>query len=88
MRKGKSSLFQHNWNQNIRDDGGLIILKLVKIWSNILLNLYRWGPYFIEPLVIGLDKVSDTEYKPVIATYDSIGTYQPSETFEVVGTGS
>ena len=31
------------------------------------------GPYFVSPIVAGLDKVSDTEYEPVVCNYDSIG---------------
>ena len=50
--------------------------------------LYRWGPYFVSPIVAGLDKVGEGEYKPVIMTYDSIGTPQPADTFEVGGTGT
>ena len=37
--------------------------------------------------MVGLDKQEDGSHKPIIATYDSIGTFQPSETFEVGGTG-
>ena len=48
----------------------------------------RWGPYFVAPVVVGLDKISDTEYKPVICTYDSIGYRQHTNPFEVAGTGS
>lgn len=32
---------------------------------------HRWGPFFVNPIVIGLD-VNDN-YKPYCATYDSIG---------------
>ena len=49
---------------------------------------YRWGPYFVSPIVAGLDKVGDGEYRPSIMTYDSIGTPQPADTFEVGGTGT
>ena len=31
------------------------------------------GPYFVSPVIAGLDKVSDTEYTPVVCNYDSIG---------------
>lgn len=47
----------------------------------------RFGPYFVSPVIAGLDKISDTEYKPVICTYDSIGYRQHSDIFEVAGTG-
>ena len=47
----------------------------------------RWGPYFVSPLVAGLDKEGD-QYKPVICTYDSIGYREHSGNFEVAGTGA
>ncbi len=42
----------------------------------------------MAPVIAGLDKVSDTEYKPVICTYDSIGYREHNGEFEVAGTGS
>ena len=48
----------------------------------------RFGPYFVSPVVCGLDKVSETEWKPSICTYDSIGYREHSDIFEVAGTGS
>ena len=56
--------------------------------SNHFLTLFRWGPYFVGPLVAGLEKVGENEYKPVISSYDSIGCHQTQSTFEVGGTGS
>ena len=50
--------------------------------------MFRFGPYFVAPVVAGLDKISDTEYRPVISTYDSIGYNQHSNKIEVAGTGS
>ena len=38
----------------------------------------RFGSYFIQPIVAGLDKQKDGTYEPVIATYDSIGTLEKS----------
>jgi 20S proteasome alpha/beta subunit len=35
--------------------------------------MYRFGPYFVAPVIAGLDKKSDDVYEPVICTYDSIG---------------
>ena len=46
------------------------------------------GPYFVSPVVAGLDKISDTEYTPVVATYDSIGCKDMGGDFQVAGTGS
>ena len=49
---------------------------------------FRFGPYFVAPVIAGLDKVSDTEYIPTIATYDSIGYRQHSGLFECAVTGA
>ena len=49
---------------------------------------FRFGPYFVSPVIAGLDKISETEYKPVICTYDSIGYREHSDIFEVAGTGA
>ena len=46
------------------------------------------GPYFVSPLVAGLDKVSDTEWRPVVANYDSIGCMDTGGSFQVAGTGT
>ena len=50
--------------------------------------MIRFGPYFVSPVIAGLDKISETEYKPIITTYDSIGYNEHSGTFEVAGTGA
>ena len=42
----------------------------------------------MSPVIAGLDKVGENEYKPVICTYDSIGYREHSGDFEVAGTGS
>jgi len=49
---------------------------------------FRFGPYFCSPLVCGLDKISETEYKPIVFSYDSIGTREESGFFETAGTAS
>lgn len=48
----------------------------------------RFGPYFVAPVIAGLDKVGEGEYKPTICTYDSIGYREHNGQFEVAGTGS
>ena len=53
----------------------------------MLVSFYRFGPYFVSPVVCGLDKVSDTEWTPVVATYDSIGCKDERGPFQVAGTG-
>jgi 20S proteasome subunit beta 3 len=47
---------------------------------------HRWGPYFVNPIVVGLD-VTDN-YKPYVATYDSIGCLTQSGEFQVAGTSN
>lgn len=54
---------------------------------NIILIPFRFGPYFVAPVIAGLDKVGENECKPVICTYDSIGYREHSGVFEVAGTG-
>lgn len=41
----------------------------------------RFGPYFVSPIVVGLD-----DGVPILATYDSIGCSSESEDFAVGGT--
>jgi len=40
----------------------------------------------VSPVIAGLDKVGENEYKPVIVTYDSIGYREHSGVFETGGT--
>lgn len=42
---------------------------------------HRWGPFFVSPVVIGLE-----DGKAIIFTYDSIGTQTDTEEFASVGT--
>ena len=55
----------------------------------IATSLYekRFGPYFIQPVVAGLQEQKDGGFKPVIATYDSIGCKEMSH-FAVGGTAA
>ena len=48
----------------------------------------RFGPYFVNPMIAGLEKVSDTEYKSIVTTYDSIGSCENNGMFSCAGTGS
>jgi len=43
----------------------------------------RFGPYFVAPIVVGLENG-----KPVLATYDSIGCMSSSDPFQVGGTAA
>lgn len=60
-----------------------------KLFINLVsstLYEHRWGPYFVNPIVVGLD-VTDN-YKPYVATYDSIGCLTESGQFQVAGTSN
>lgn len=60
-----------------------------KLFINLVASTlyeHRWGPYFVNPIVVGLD-VTDN-YKPYVATYDSIGCLTESGEFQVAGTSS
>merc|ERR1712070_328236 len=48
----------------------------------------RFGPYFVSPIVAGLDKKKDGSYEPVIVNYDSIGCRDEHGAFQVAGTGA
>lgn len=45
---------------------------------------HRWAPFFVSPVVVGLD-VNDNN-KSYIASYDSIGCMNISEGFQLAGT--
>ncbi len=47
---------------------------------------HRWGPFFVNPIVVGLDVTDD--YKPYVANYDSIGCCTQSGKFQVGGTSN
>ena len=50
---------------------------------------YRFGPYFTNPIVAGLDyDATKKEWKPVLAGYDLIGCMDLNTTFSVGGTCS
>ena len=46
------------------------------------------GPYFVAPMVAGLDKKADGEYEAVVTSYDSIGCMSAGGGFQVAGTGT
>lgn len=54
------------------------------IISNLLYSR-RFGPYFIEPIIAGLDPVTN---KPYIASTDLIGSLSEPKDFLAIGTGS
>ena len=47
---------------------------------------HRWAPFFVNPIVVVLDVSED--FKPYVATYDSIGCLTESGQFQVAGTSS
>lgn len=44
----------------------------------------RWGPYFVSPIVAGLEDGKT----PIVATYDSIGCTSVEGEFQCGGTGA
>ncbi|GMT16737.1 hypothetical protein PFISCL1PPCAC_8034, partial [Pristionchus fissidentatus] len=59
-----------------------------KVLATIISNLayqHRFGSYFTEPLVAGLDPVS---HKPYICAMDTIGNICTPEDFVAIGTGA
>ena len=48
----------------------------------------RFGPYFIEPVMAGLQKTHTGDYKPFIAATDLIGCLNFAKDFVVAGTAS
>jgi len=48
----------------------------------------RFGPYFIEPVIAGLERAPSGEYKPFIAMTDMIGCIDWAKDFVVAGTAS
>lgn len=52
--------------------------------SNLLYSR-RFGPYFVEPLIAGLDPNTN---KPYIGSTDTIGCLAEPEDFLAVGTGA
>ncbi|KAH9919981.1 N-terminal nucleophile aminohydrolase [Epithele typhae] len=48
----------------------------------------RFGPYFIEPVMAGLQKLPSGEYKPYVAGADLIGCLNFAKDFIVAGTAS
>lgn len=60
-----------------------------KLFANLVsTSLYekRFGPYFVQPVVVGLD-VSD-DFKPYVCAFDSIGCPSESGQFEISGTSN
>ncbi len=60
-----------------------------KLFINLVsstLYEHRWGPFFVNPIVVGLDQTDN--YKPYVATYDSIGCLTESGEFQVAGTSN
>ena len=47
--------------------------------------MYRFGPYFVEPVVAALDPLT---WEPVVASCDLIGCPMLAEDFAVVGTAN
>lgn len=60
-----------------------------KLFINLVsstLYEHRFGPFFVNPIVVGLDTTDN--YKAYVACYDSIGCCTQSGEFQVAGTGA
>lgn len=53
-----------------------------------LLYEHRFAPYFIEPMVAGLEKVSDDVWRPFLVNLDCIGAPCYTRDFSCVGTAA
>ena len=49
---------------------------------------HRFGPYFIEPVIAGMQKTPSGGYKPFIAAADLIGCLNFAKDFVLAGTAS
>jgi len=54
---------------------------LASMMSNLLYE-HRFGPFFVEPVIVGLD----SKYEPYLATFDLIGCLSEPEDFVLSGT--
>ena len=61
------------------------LFRLIKFQLNFFLSLLRFGPYFVEPIVAGLDPKTS---EPFVASLDLIGCPMVPEDFVVSGTCS
>ncbi|KAH9828762.1 nucleophile aminohydrolase [Rhodofomes roseus] len=48
----------------------------------------RWGPYFIEPVLAGMQKTPSGAFRPFVASTDLIGCINFAKDFVVAGTAS
>lgn len=49
---------------------------------------HRFGPYFIEPVIAGMERTASGKYEPYIAAADLIGCLNFAKDFVVAGTAS
>ena len=61
------------------------LFRLIKFQLNFFFSLLRFGPYFVEPIVAGLDPKTS---EPFVASLDLIGCPMVPEDFVVSGTCS
>ena len=59
------------------------ILYIYLLITYIVMFIYRWGPYFVEPVIAGLDPKTN---EPFISNFDTIGCESKPEGFCVAGT--
>jgi 20S proteasome subunit beta 3 len=52
------------------------------------LNVSRFGPYYSEPVIAGLDEKADGKFEPFICSMDLIGCINFAKDFVVSGTAA
>mmetsp|Transcript_148373 Transcript_148373/g.210762 ORF Transcript_148373/g.210762 Transcript_148373/m.210762 type:complete len:92 (+) Transcript_148373:152-427(+) len=61
---------------NLRENRKMKVQTFINLISSSLYEK-RFGPYFVTPIVVGLED----GVKPLVSTYDSIGTLTDNEPF-------
>ena len=74
--------FRHNLYK-LREGRNMNVKTFTKVVSNLLYSK-RFGPYFVEPIIVGLD--SDKDDEPFVSSMDLIGATEVCDNFACVGT--
>eukprot|EP00826_Nyctotherus_ovalis_P037243 TRINITY_DN3385_c0_g1_i15.p1 TRINITY_DN3385_c0_g1~~TRINITY_DN3385_c0_g1_i15.p1 ORF type:complete len:166 (-),score=76.44 TRINITY_DN3385_c0_g1_i15:9-482(-) len=84
----RSSAASDVYKRQVHGDSSMTASMFSNLVSTFLYK-HRFAPYFVNPIVAGLDydSVSKT-WKPVLASYDVIGCMDKDNVFAVGGTGT
>mmetsp|Transcript_47752 Transcript_47752/g.79220 ORF Transcript_47752/g.79220 Transcript_47752/m.79220 type:complete len:205 (-) Transcript_47752:260-874(-) len=77
---GQILQFRHNLYR-LREKRNMSPAAFTKVVSNLLYSK-RFGPYFVDPIIVGLDKNDE----PFVSSMDLIGATEISDNFACVGT--